>query len=760
MGALDNIRVVDFGHYVAGPVTGMLLADQGAEVIKIDPPDGPRFKTEANATWNRGKRSITLDLKRSEELTIAKALVDRADVLIENYRPGVMDRFGLSEDDLRSVNPGLIYTSIPAFGPEDHRSTMAGWEGTVLAAVDCFRPAVEYREMVQQLHRRPSDRQGDPTFTAEPVASMFAAILSAVGIGAALSVRDRTGRGQRVEVPLFDALIQATGVYAMAQLPFKPTHGAAMNPWDHQYRCADGRWIHIVCNKPRHAEALAILLDRAELIEQRLTERRLPSTAAHHDLILLLNGIFATKTADEWETMLVENGLPGVICRSSEEWLRHPQAQLGDLLVDVEDLELGPTRQPAPVVNLSGAPAAVRSPAPKPDQHRAAILGELSKAPPLQQPPTTDSISPVAGPLEGVRVLDLGSLLSGPSCGRTLAELGADVIKVDDPNLDPPLFHHDVNRGKRSILINLESDEGFEIIWDLIDSADVIIESFEPGQADSLGLDYESVAEERPDIIYTSLNAYGNEGPWSDLSGQGETVEALTGLQVRFGGTANPAVWPYALTSDYGTGFSAAFGVVLALLQRNLTGEGQLVTGAMAKTCVLLQSMYLIDHPEKQWNEPSGPEALGFNALQSLYQCKDGWIYLGATTARQLEPVLGDFGSDVDGRLTEWCEQRTTADAVEELAKNGMGAQDLTWLNDAMMDPIVVRRGLSIIREQPGIGLLRTTGPGPWLSHSMVKAGAAPDSPGIDAESVLSDIGRAEEFETLVTSGVLGFPGR
>lgn len=758
MGALDNIRVVDFGHYVAGPVTGMLLADQGAEVIKIDPPDGPKYKTEANATWNRGKRSITLDLKRSEELTIARALIDRADIVIENFRPGVMDRLGLGEAEARAVNPGLIYAAIPAFGTEDPRAAMPGWEGVVLAAVDGFRPAVEYREMVQQLHRKPEDREGNPTFTAEPIASMFAALLSSVGIASALAVRDKTGRGQRVEVPLFDAMIQATGVYSMAQLPFKPTHGAAMNPWDHQYKCSDGRWIHIACNQPSHAAKLAELIDRPDFIERGLTERRLPNIAAHHELILALTLEFASNTADLWELKLIENGLPGSVCRSGAEWLEHPQAKQGDLFVDVDDIELGPTRQPAPLVELSRSPSEVSAPAPRPDQHRTSILSELAGSPPLPRPPASAPISLTVGPLDGVRVLDVGTVLSGPSCGRTLAELGADVIKIDDPGRGGVLFHHDVNRGKRSILLDFDTDDGFDVFWDLVEQADIIIENFPAGEAKRLGIGYEALKEEKPDVIYISINAYGDTGPWADLEGQSETVEALTGLQVRFGGDEQPAVWPYGLVSDYGTGYAAALGAVLALLDKNITGEGQKVSATLAKTAGLLQSMFLIDHADKEWSEPSGPMALGFNGQQSLYECEDGWIYFGASKPGQLEPILGDIDKDVETKLVEWCEQRTAADAVDHLVKHGMGAQELTWLHETMMDPVVVRRGLSVVREHEGLGLLRTTGPAPWLSRSMINAGRAAGHPGSDAESILADVDRSDELDRMVKSGVILLP--
>ena len=111
-GALDGIRVIDFGQYIAGPLAGQLLTDQGADVIRVDPPSGPSWQTPANATWNRGKRSIALDLKQPDDVETARRLVASADVLVENFRPGVMDRLGLGADPLSSANPGLVYLSL------------------------------------------------------------------------------------------------------------------------------------------------------------------------------------------------------------------------------------------------------------------------------------------------------------------------------------------------------------------------------------------------------------------------------------------------------------------------------------------------------------------------------------------------------------------------------------------------------------------------------------------------------------------------
>ena len=138
-GVLDGVRIIDFGQYIAGPLAGMLLADQGADVIKVDPPGGPRMQTSANATWNRGKRSIVLDLKQAGDLATARSLIERADVVVENFRPGVMQRLGLGPKSMTEANPRLIYCSMPGFASDDPRADMPAYEGVIGAASATFR---------------------------------------------------------------------------------------------------------------------------------------------------------------------------------------------------------------------------------------------------------------------------------------------------------------------------------------------------------------------------------------------------------------------------------------------------------------------------------------------------------------------------------------------------------------------------------------------------------------------------------------------
>ncbi len=230
-GALDGFRVIDFGQYIAGPLVGMLMADQGADVIKVDPPGGPRWKTPANATWNRGKRSIVLDLNQAENLATARDLVQGADVLVENFRPGVMDRLGLGAAAMTQANPRRVYLSLPGFASDDPRACVPAWEGILGAATATYRP------------RRLGNGADQPVYTSIPISSNYGAFQGAVATIMALISRERDGIGQRVEVPLFDATFASTGRAGM-RVHNEPDTGADLRGiWGGHFQCEDGRWV-------------------------------------------------------------------------------------------------------------------------------------------------------------------------------------------------------------------------------------------------------------------------------------------------------------------------------------------------------------------------------------------------------------------------------------------------------------------------------------------------------------------------------------
>ena len=432
--ALEGVRVIDFGQYMAGPMAAMLLGDQGADVIRIDPPGGPRWNTPANATWNRNKRSIVLDLKKKADHETARKLVGTADVVIENFRPGVMDRLGLGAAAMTDANRRLVYCSLPGFGSDDPRANVRAWEGVLGAATAAYRanPAAA------------ADKKDQPVYTVIPYASAAGALLCAVTVAMALNERARSGTGQRVEIPLFDATFNLIGARGLL-VNGKPS-GEHHFPWNRQVLCKDGRWL-MYDGSNKNAESFLQYTGLDKWRDAGLSES---------DLLQKFDEVMRARPAKEWEDIIAGIGSEGVICHTSAEWLQHPQARASQIIADYEDPELGRFRGPGIGTRLSRTPGSVRRPRPKTDQHRDEILAELAAFTPQADTGKPAPRETLRAALEGVKVVDLCIVLAGPSCGRTMAEFGANVIKIDSPHVSKVLRHNDTNRGKRSVLIDLK----------------------------------------------------------------------------------------------------------------------------------------------------------------------------------------------------------------------------------------------------------------------------------------------------------------
>ncbi len=739
-GALAGLRVIDFGQYVAGPLAAMLLADQGADVVRVDPPGGPRLQDAASAVWNRGKRSIVLDLRQPEERALARRLVATADVVIENFRPGVLAGFGLGAREVTAAHPCVIYCSLPGFGADDPRAQLAGWEGIVLAAASAYGFTTG------------ASGAPEPVFSALPIASAYAAFLAVNAIVLAAHARVRDGVGQSIEVPLFDAMFSALGF--RAQRVHRPATseladdvaramGRAGGRLAGIHRCKDGRWIYVHAgnkNARDFAEAAgaAAFPEGADAREQ-------------------VRALFETRTAAEWEALGDAVRSEVVEFRSSAEWLKEPHALESGMIVQVDDPTYGRMLQPGLQVRLSGTPGSIARPAVPPGSSRAEILAEVAEE--RVQEPLPQSLPSDRPVLDGVRVLDLCIVLAGPTCGRTLAEYGADVIKIEMPSRSGagtlpgrPSFHPfniDVNRGKRSIVLDLKTPAGLDVFWTLVERADVVVQNFRDGIADRLGIGYEAVRARRPNIVYASLNTYGYAGPWKGRPGHEQLAQAATGMAVRFGGDGPPLLQHVGAINDYGTGLMGAFAVSLALLHRQRTGEGQHVSTSLAQTACILQSPFLFDHVGKEWDEPCGQEARGSGALQQLYATKDGWLFLGgrAEQTSSLESVEGLQGAarDIDPAvfLERRLREEPTSVWVERLARAGLGAHEVARLTRLMDDPWVRARGLIVTLESPELGPIDQVGVTTQMSRTRLRPGRAAPSPGADTRSILDEHGLA-----------------
>jgi len=752
-GPLTGMRVIDFGQYVAGPMAAVLLADQGAEVIHVDPPGGPRWGGVADAFLNRGKRRVILDLKRPAGAGAARRLAATADVVIENFRPGVLGRLGLAPESLLSQNPGLIVCSMPGFGRDDPRARLRGFEGVIAAATDNCHP---------RMGEEPPGWDWDrPTYSALPLASCFAAYLAAVSIVMALIARRRTGRGQLVEVPLFDAmftLIGHCGAYADQRglRPPRGIHGRGAGA----FRCGDGRYVQFDTSSPRHlswfARAAGLLgtfdaelLDLSANADPEVNER----------LHARLREEFATRTALEWEERGNAAGAAVGFVRTPAEWIGTEHARLSHAVAEVEDPELGPIWCAGLPVWLSAFPDPRFEPRELPGSGTVEVLAELADLPPREAAP-----GPEPGldrPLAGVRVLDLGLALAGPTCGRILAEFGADVVKISAPNAGVSGY---LNRGKDSLLVDLRTLVGQEVYWRLVDRADVVLENFTPGTTDRLAIGHAEVRARRPEVVYASISGYGLGGPWQGRRGWERQGQAVTGIMER---TGLPSVLgPYNIV-DIGTGILGAFAVALGLYHRQQTGRGQLVSASLTQTGTYHQATMMFDFPGYTPGEPRGYAALGDGPLQRFYRASDRWFFLGArpadlaalAEATGSEDLGGQDGPALEQALADTFKKEPADRLVRRLTAAGIAAHPVVPIAELMTDELVRARGLSVTQQVPGAGNCTMPGISAHLSATPARVGHPPRQPGADARAVLATVGLADRLDALDRSWVVRATG-
>ncbi|HZQ36999.1 MAG TPA: CoA transferase, partial [Dehalococcoidia bacterium] len=673
----------------------------------------------------------------------AQRLLAGANVVIDSLKPGALATAGIDLERVLAERPELIVCSLPGFADELEMAATPAWEPIIGAVAGLYRGGTIHA------HGEP-----DALFTPLPFASGFAGIVAAASIAAAVVARGRTGRGQRIEVPIHSALFLAIG-FGIQRIHGRggwPSGG--LSPLVTTYRCADGRWVQLHCGTPRLLDGFVSTAGLESWWEEGLLDRQRlqqqPELVA--ELQRRLEALFLEKPAEQWERELSGAGLCCAVCRTVEEWIAHPHAEQSGLVVEVPT-RYGPMRQPGRLVQAAGtATAPLRAPE---DVDAAAV--SWRPAPPTLIPDGAAGVT-LRGALDGVRVLDLCLILAGPTCARTLAEFGADVIKIDAPEttiIEP--FWLDTNRGKRSIVLDLKTDEGQEVLWKLLATADVVVENFRKGVAERLGVGYAQVSARFPRIVYASMNCYGYEGPFAGWAGWEQLAQATTGMQTRFGGRdAHPKLAPYAV-NDYASGLAAALGVLGALHERERTGRGRRVTAALAATAGLLQSLYMFDYPGYERAEIEGPRAMGYSALSRLYRCADDWLYLHCppadwarlTAIPELAGVLESAGVEPDGgpdsalaaALAARFRLLPVAEWLTRLQDYGIAAAPAVTAASLLSDPRLRAAGLVVTTVGGANGAVDHVGIPHRLSMTPATSGRPTPSLGGDTVEILRDLG-------------------
>jgi crotonobetainyl-CoA:carnitine CoA-transferase CaiB-like acyl-CoA transferase len=780
--ALDGIRVLDFSSGVAGPVAAMLLADHGADVVKIEPPGGdPLRGTPGYATWLRGRRSAVLDLQDPADRETCLALVRDADVVLESFSPGVTARLGIDFETLQAENARLVHCSITAYGANTSFRDRPGYDALVAARCgtlheqrghlggamthmnreEPYLPDLEIPEGME-----PGSPRNGPIFTYTPWLSFYAALNATLGISAALVAREHTGRGQHVETSLLQAAFLAT---ASKWMRAENSDTRRFRTWVYERRatkgmfeCADGRWVQQWVPNPAFVLSSAAgdtLELRRDVDRQRDDPDRIDSdleniiVLAHY--FPLMADAFRQFPSAEWTRVAAEAGVPLQPVRTPEEALTDPALEAEGAVADVPHPDHGTLRQMGILYGLSETPGAIGRPVPRVGEHTDEVRAEAATAATGSDLDSTADTETLRAPLDGVTVLDLGFAVAGPFGTQLLADLGANVIKVNalrDPFWQQNHIAYGCNRGKRSIGIDLKTAEGLAVLHRLVERADVVHSNMRRDALHRLKIDEASLREINPNLIYVHTRGF-DRGPRSDSPGNDQTGCSLAGVTYEDGGCHDGGRPFWGLTSlgDTGNGFLSAIGVLQALYHRKRTGVAQSVDTSILNAGLLCASMASLRPDGTPLPRPQlDGMQLGLSPRYRLYETSDGWVCLAALSAEDraaLAAALGVADLPADDELTDvlepWFASRTASAAFAaldghrvpcEIADGDFGVR----VHD---DPEMQALGLVVKQQHPKLGRFEHFGVTLEFSDTPQRIFGPPPVVGQHTREIMHDYG-------------------
>jgi crotonobetainyl-CoA:carnitine CoA-transferase CaiB-like acyl-CoA transferase len=704
----EGLTVLEMGSgSMAGSMAGMMLADNGARVIKVEPPEGDRFRRQhpsAFLVWNRGKESVVADLRTTAGQAEARELARGADVVIEAFSPGVAERWGLGSSELRGLNPALVYCSVRGFGAAGPFSDLKAYDGVIAAKAGLFtRGAFGFRP--------------GPIFVNAPVASHGAAHMATAGILSALLVREQTGRGQDVEASLWQGLnpydyFGLTTYQNAIRSGTVPTRGApsaagvVASRFSPMGCSADGRWVISCTMLPHQGQAFVRGLGLAEA----LTDPRFKATPffdsvddaeAYDDLVWAR--IRELDSRELTEMLLAEPDVAFEIAGTAEDALSHPQVVHNGEVIEVVDPELGVVHQVGPVAHFESTPARIARSRPALGAHHGPTTG----------PEKTPATGPApAHPLAGVTIVEFGYFYAMPYGVTMAAALGARVIKLEDGQGDPmrrsfgamETGASKVLEGKESIALDLKSPEGRRIVHQIVESADVFVLGFRPGVAERLGIDYETLRAVNPRLVYVHAGGYGPSGPYAQRPMYAQTAAALAGGYDRQAG--------YWLRPEMSEGFevaeirailapriqslaegdaNAALGVLSAIMfgifSQRRSGTGQFIASSMINGNLWALSDDFCRYEGKPTLARSDPDLYGLSATYRLYETVEGWMFLAATTEREWAALVAETGSKdlaTDPRFSDAGSRSTNDDELAEVLSEILAARPAAQWEQAL----------------------------------------------------------------------------
>ena len=679
-GMLQGVRVLDVTEPL-GALVGRFLADLGADVIKVEPPEGDGGRRAAPFAGtgddrlslpfvraNVNKRSVILDLAQRRDQERFRSLAARADVVVSTDGIDAWAARGIDLNGLAAVYPRLVWLSVSTFGLSGPHS---GYLGNNIIA-----------EAMGGLTYIQGDDAKPPCVSPCEQGVYLASLHAAFGALMALWERRASGRGQLVETSIQEVLanlyflIVNYGLWS--DIPYRIGARNFMPP-NGYYRCRDGH-VFIATLMSGLWEKLVDAVGDPRLADDALRD---PDTRNEHpERVDPILEEFAAGF-DRWSLTnhLQSRGVPAAPWSSVADVADNEHLRAREFFIEYDQPPVGRLRSAGPMFLAPSAPLRIRRPAPRAGQHQDEVLAEI-EAPPTPSPLTPSPLEgeepalslskgqgggaganrypsppPVARrlPLAGIRVLDLSRAWAGPYGTRYLADFGADVIKVetgkypDGRQPDDPGYG-EVNRNKRTVTLNFQTPEGQDLLRRLVAVSDVVVENFSPRVMAKYDLDYAHLKAVRADLIMVSLPGYGRQGPHGGFVSFGGPLMAYTGMAYLWGHPDSPPNARVKVAQpDYIVAATQTLAVMAALHHRAATGQGQHIEIAQVEaTVAAMEGVYLDYFANGTVAEPMGnrdPNAVP----QGCYPCigHEAWCVISCTTDAQWRALAAMIGGEV-----------------------------------------------------------------------------------------------------------------
>ncbi len=705
--ALSDIRVVEYSIGPSGAMCAKTLADMGADVIKVEPPDGDPARRlgpfpndvpnpEASGIFlylNANKRGITLDLTRDDDRRRLYDLVADADVFVCDLRPSDALALGIDSATMASLSPRLIPTYVTPFGSagpyrEWHGTDLIAWH---MGGLGWESPAAFVTDPETHTPLRGRGNQ----------AMYFAGWVAAAGAMCALFHREAYGLGQEIDVSAMDAVAShirgnfAGYSYDISKLP--ESREKAMFPWI--WKVADG-YASMTFFLDHWWQTMKEVMGNPDW----MNDAELDTFAGRRENLELIESKVAAwalgmKRSDLFDA-LQTRGVPCFPVQTVDEVAASKHYGERGFFVEQKHPVAGAIRQPGPTVRFSATPWKLRSPAPSLGQDNSdAGFEKMPKPINARHESSNPSNRPRNKPLDGIRVIDFGWILSVPYAGGWLGSLGAEVIRVEsNTRLEPGRsalaggadgitgvnrsgVWNCLNHSKRGVTINIRHPEGQRLVKELAAVSDVVIANFSKGVLNRLGLGYEDLRRIRPDIIMLNGSTMGDYGPDSDVTGFGPNVCSYAGQPSLSG---YPGGQPQNLGGnwpDYLVGTMMVHSVLSALWHRRKTGEGQSIEVAMTEAITAMLPEAFLDYTINGRVAERIGNRDPHMAPHNVYRCDgdDSWVAIAVRDNDEWGALCRLMGRDElagDARFADLSARKRNEDALDAIVSGWTATRD------------------------------------------------------------------------------------